>query len=60
MTPIKIYCIKFSKFRKFVNPNISYSFVKTLISSIICSKFRYNNERISKHEGSIEILKFLV
>ena len=57
MIPIKIYCIKLSKF---VNPKISYSFVRTLIPSIICNKIRYNNDRISKHEDSIEILKCLV
>ena len=57
MIPIKIYCIKFSRF---VIPKIPYSFVRTLIPSIICNKIRYNNDRISKHEESIEILKFLV
>ena len=33
--------------------------VKTLVLSIICSKYKYEDEKISKEEESIEILNIL-
>ena len=42
----KIYCIERNKYRKFVNPKISYIFQKALVLSIICSKCGSNNQRI--------------
>ena len=44
-----------NKYIKFINRKISYIFDKTIIRSIICSKFR----RIFQEKESIEILKFL-
>ena len=59
MQQIKIYCVKCNKFRKFMNPKISYIFYKTLVLSIIYSKCLDNNDRIFKEKESIEILKIL-
>ena len=59
MKPIKIYCIKCNKFRKFVNSKIFSCFDKTLILSITCSKCGDNNNEIFKEEEIIEILKIL-
>ena len=33
--------------------------VKTLVLSIVCSKYKYEDEKISKEEESIEILNIL-
>ena len=51
----KIYSVECNKYIKFINGKISYIFDKTIICSIICSKFR----RIFQEKESIEILKFL-
>ena len=59
MKPIKIYCDKCSKFRKFVNPKSSYIFNITLILSIICSKCGDYNDILFKEKESIGILKIL-
>ena len=58
MTPIKIYCIKCNKFRKFESPKTFYISDETLFLSIICIKCGKNNEIILKEE-SIEILKII-
>ena len=56
MKPTKIYCAECSKFRKFVNPRISYIFNKTLVLSIVCKKCGNTDEIIFTEEKSIEIL----
>ena len=55
----KIYCVICGKYRKFKNPKISYIFEKTLVLTIICSKYENKDEKIFKKEESIEILKIL-
>ena len=45
MKPIKIYCIKLNKFRKFVSTKVSYIFDETLDISIICSKYCYYHKK---------------
>ena len=55
----KIYCVICGKYKKFKNPKISYIFEKTLVLSIICSKFVNEYERILKEKNSTEILKIL-
>ena len=52
----KIYCVIFSKYRKFEKPKTSYLFEKALVLSIICSKCE--NE-LFKKEKSTEISKIL-
>ena len=47
---MKIYRVKYEKFRKLVNPNISYVFDKTLVLFIICRKCGNIDERIFKEE----------
>ena len=46
MKPIRIYCVKYNKFRKFVNPENSCISNKTFVLSITCSKCDKNYERI--------------
>ena len=46
MKPIKIYCIKCNKFRKFMNSKISCFFYKTLVLSINRSKCGDSNDRV--------------
>ena len=58
MKPIKKYCVKFVKFRTFVNPKISYVFEKTLVLSIICGKCDNSNDKIWGKK-SIKILKVI-
>ena len=48
----KLYCIIFSKYRKFEKPKISYLFEKTLVVSIICSKCKNEDEKIFEEEES--------
>ena len=38
---------------------MSYIYKKTLVLSIICSKYKNEDEKIFKEEKSIEILKIL-
>ena len=52
-----MYFVKCNKFRKFVNPKISYIFDKTLILFTICSKCGDKNDRIFREENKFEILK---
>ena len=46
----KIYRNICSKYRKFEIPKISYLLEKALVLSIICSKYRSNNEKLFKEE----------
>ena len=55
MKPIKKHCVKFNKFRKFVNPKYSYIFYKILVLPIISSKCSDNNVRIFKEKETTEI-----
>ena len=54
---MKIYCTKCKKCIKFLNPKISYIFDKTLVLSIIYSKFGDNNYRIIEEEKSLKYSK---
>ena len=49
----KIYCIICDKYRKFKKSKNSYIFEKILVLSIICSKFKNENEKIFKEKESI-------
>ena len=53
----KIYCIICGKYKKFLNPKISYIFDKTLFLSIIYSKCGIEDKKILKEEESVETLK---
>ena len=55
----KLNCVICSKYRKSKNPKISHMLEKKLILSVICGKCKNQDERISKEEESIEILKIL-
>ena len=59
MTPMKKYCIKCNKYRKFVNLKIYFFFDKILILSIIYSNCGDNNNRIFEEKKSIEMSKIL-
>ena len=56
----KLYCVVCGRYRKFGKPKISYILQKMLVVSIICSKYKNEDEKIFKEEESIEISKFLV
>ena len=55
----KIYCVNCANYTKFEKPKISYILEKTLVLSVICSKCRNEDEKRSKEEKSIEMLKNL-
>ena len=55
----KLYCVICGKYRKFKKPKLSYLIEKTLVLSIICSKYKNEDEKLFKEEQSIEILKIL-
>ena len=55
----KLYWVICSKYRKFEIPKIFYLLEKTLVLSIICSKFKNEDEKFFKEEESIEMLKIL-
>ena len=48
-------CVICSKYRKFEKPKMSHLFGKTLVFSIICSKYKNEDQKIFKKEDSIEI-----
>ena len=48
----KLYCTNCNKFRKFEKRKISYLLEKTLVLSIICSKYKNEDEKIFKVEDS--------
>ena len=56
MLKVKGLCYLRCKYRKFKNLKISYIFEKTLVLSIICSKWSW---KIFEEEESIEILKII-
>ena len=53
----KLYCSIWNKYRKLEKLKISNIFEKTLIISIICSKWKSEDEKIFKEEESVKILK---
>ena len=53
------YCVTSGKYKKSWKTKISYIFEKTLILSIVCSKFKNKDEKTFKEE-SPEILKILI
>ena len=55
----KLYCVICGKYRLIEKPKISYFLEKTLVLSIIRSKWKNEDEKIFKEEDSIEILKIL-
>ena len=57
--PIKICCAKSNASRKLVTSKSSYTFDKTLVISVICSKSSVNNYKIFKGEENIAILEIL-
>ena len=55
----KLYCIICGKYRKFEKLKISNILEKKLVLSIICSKYKNEDENIFKEEESIEMPKIL-
>ena len=56
----KLHCVLYGKYRKFAKKTkISYLLEKTLLLSIICSKYKNEDEKLFKEEKSLEILKIL-
>ena len=55
----KMYCVNCGNYTKLEKPKISYILEKTLVLSVICSKCRNEDEKRSKEEKSIEMLKNL-
>ena len=55
-----MYCVYYSKYRKFEKPKSSYLLEKTSLLSNICSKSKSEDEKLFKEEESVEILKFFV
>ena len=49
----KLHCVVFRKNRKFEKPKISYLLEKTLLLSILFSKFKNEDEKLFKEEESI-------
>ena len=48
----KFNCVICGKYRKFKNPKNSYIFENTLVISIICSKYKNEDEKALKEEES--------
>ena len=46
----KLYCVISGKYRKFEKPKISYILGKTLVFSIICSKWKNADEKMFLEE----------
>ena len=53
----KLYCVIYDKYKKSEKPEISHILEKTLVLSVICSKYMNEDEKLFKKEESIEILK---
>ena len=53
----KLYCVIYHKYKKSEKPEISYILEKALVLSVICSKYKNEDEKLFKKEESIEILK---
>ena len=48
----KICCVICGKYRKIKNPKMSFTFEKTLVLFIICSRCENEDERIRKEKDS--------
>ena len=55
----KILCIKSKKYKKIINPKLSYICYKTLLLSSVCNKCESEDEKIFVEQESIEMLKVL-
>ena len=55
----KLYCVICGKYKKFEKPKISYILEKALVLYIICSKYKNEDKKIFREEGSMKILKVL-
>ena len=56
----KLYCFFICrKYRKFEKLKISYLFGKTFVLSVICSKWKNEDEKVFEEKDSIEILAVL-
>ena len=53
----KLYCVICGKYKKFEKPKISYILEKALVLYIICSKYKNEDKKIFREEGSMKILK---
>ena len=51
----KLYCVICGKYRKFEKPKTSYILEKILVLSIICSKWKNENEKKINEEESRNI-----
>ena len=51
----KLDCVICGNYRKFKNPIKTYSFEKTSVLSIICSKCENEDEKIFKEKESIDL-----
>ena len=54
-----IFGVKYNKYRKIKNSEVSYIIGKTLVLSIICDKCGSNDENIFNEKESTEILKII-
>ena len=54
-----IFGVKYNKYRKIKNSEVSYIIGKTLVLSIICDKGGSNDENIFNEKESTEILKII-
>ena len=55
----KIICIKSKKYKKIINPKLSYICYKTLLLSNVCNKCESEDEKIFVEQESVEMLKVL-
>ena len=55
----KLYCITCGNYRNFEKPKITYLVEKILILSIMCSKWKKEDQKLFGEEESIEIFKKL-
>ena len=44
----KLYCVIYDKYKKSEKPEISYILEKTLVLSVICSKYKNEEEKLFK------------
>ena len=55
-----LYCVIFSKYKKFDKLKILYLLEKTLVLPITCIKCENEDEKLSKEKESINMLKSLL
>ena len=55
-----LYCVIFSKYRKFDKLKLLYLLEKTLVLPITCIKCENEDEKLSKEKESINMLKSLL